>query len=130
MAEDADKTCVLVVDDDENLLELITQVLDLYGFEAHTAPDGSDALNMVKLKYYPLIISDIRMPVMTGTELLKEVRKYQADHNSKSKVILMTAYSSEEIQSNAGRLGADAFIPKPFDIQEFIKQVNQVLLST
>lgn len=121
---------ILVVDDDINLLELITQVLSLYGLSCETAENGLKALEMVKRKFYPLVVSDIRMPIMTGTELLKSIRKYQTDLPEKSKVILMTAYSTNEIVDNADELGVDDFLTKPFDITYFVGRVNEMLGKT
>ena len=121
------KRPILVVDDDHHLLELIAQMLDLQGLPCETASDGMEAMNRIRTHFYPLIISDIRMPQMNGTELLREIRTHQAKAEERSKVILMTAYSTDEIVDQAGKLGVDGFIAKPFDVSDFMGQIQKVL---
>lgn len=118
---------VLVVDDDKNLILLIKQVLEIYNINCDTAENGEEAFKMIKLNFYHLIISDIKMPHMTGTELLREVKKLQVNDNNKSKFILMTAYSTNDIITEADKMGVDNFITKPFDINQFISTVQSIL---
>ena len=117
---------ILVVDDDTILLELITQLFDLHGLSCETAKDGLEALEKIKQRFYSIVISDIRMPNMTGTELLREIRNLQSESGDKSKVILMTAYSTAEIQEKSKTMGADEFILKPFDIKDFMEKLYLV----
>ena len=117
---------ILVVDDDSILLELISQLLDLNGLSCDTAKDGLEALEKMEKQFYSLVISDIRMPNLTGTELLREIRKRQSERADKSKVILMTAYSTSEIQEQSKMLGVDEFIIKPFDINDFMDKIHLV----
>ncbi|MBN2144246.1 MAG: response regulator [Candidatus Aureabacteria bacterium] len=117
---------ILVVDDDTILLELITQLFELHGLSCETAKDGFEALEKIKQHFYSIVISDIRMPKLTGTELLQEIRNLQSASEHKTKVILMTAYSTAEIQEKSMTLGADEFIIKPFDIKDFMDKFYQV----
>ena len=119
------KPSILIVDDDVNLLELLSQILLVHDFSADKALNGAIAFNMVQAKHYDLVISDIRMPVMTGTELLDHIRNYQKDKEKKSKVFLMTAYTSAEILESAETLGADGFFDKPFDINCFLEKIRE-----
>ena len=118
---------ILIVDDDLNLLDLLSQILLLNGISADKASNGKIAFGMVQAKEYDLIISDIRMPVMTGTELLDNIRTYQKDKSKRSRVFLMSAYSSGEILENADALGADGFFNKPFDINTFLEKIREEL---
>lgn len=118
---------MLVVDDDVNLLDLIRQILELHGLACDTAEDGLAAFNKIQKRHYKLIVSDIRMPNMNGTELLKAVRNYQKSKTPKSRVVLMTAYSTAEIMEQADRLGVDDFLTKPFDIVDFVKRLRDIL---
>ena len=121
------KASILIVDDDLNLLDLLSQILLLHGFLADMACNGEIAFKMVQEKDYDLVISDIRMPVMTGTELLDHIRNYQKDKNKRSRVFLMSAYTSGEILENADALGADGFFDKPFDINSFLEKIREEL---
>lgn len=117
---------ILVVDDDELLVDLVVQILDLHGYTCEKAYDGQEGLTKALNSFYPLVISDVRMPKMTGPEFLMELRKNQAgDH--KSRFMIMTAYASEEIMDEVKKWDANAFILKPFDLQEFVKVVQKLL---
>ena len=118
---------ILVVDDDFHLLELIAQMLELQNLPCETVSNGIEAMSLIRKKFYPLIISDIRMPQMNGTDLLREIRTHQVKAPEQSKVILMTAYSTGEIVDQAGKLGVDGFIHKPFDVADFMAQIQKVL---
>ncbi len=121
------KQPILVVDDDHHLLELIVQMLELHDLTCETACDGIDAMKRIRSNFYPLIISDLRMPNMNGTTLLHEIRKHQGNVNKCSKVILMTAYSSDKIIDQITKLGVDGFINKPFDVTDFMTTIQKVL---
>ena len=119
------KPSILIVDDDLNLLELLSQILLLHGLSADKASNGEIAFKMIQAKEYNLVITDIRMPVMTGTELLDHIRNYQKDKKMRSRVFLMSAYTSGEILENADALGADGFFNKPFDINCFLEKIRE-----
>ncbi|EKD28124.1 MAG: hypothetical protein ACD_79C00422G0009 [uncultured bacterium] len=114
---------ILVVDDDPNLLELMSQILTIYEINCDTAINGEDALTKLENKFYDIIVTDIKMPVMDGTELVKNVRKIQEKSITKSTIILMTAYSTSEIIDLADKLSVTDFFTKPFDINKFVERI-------
>ncbi len=102
---------VLVVEDDDDVREYIKCELAPY-FTVKTAPNGEEALEMVRAHAIDLVVSDIRMPVMDGITLLKKLRA--DDSIFDIPFILLTAIDSVERQLEGVRFGADAYIPKPF----------------
>lgn len=105
---------LLIVDDELSMRELLERVFRREGHTVHVADNGIRALQMVRDHVYDLVLSDVRMPGLTGTELLAECRHISPE----TMVILMTAFGTIENAREAFKLGADDFIQKPFDLDE------------
>jgi len=118
------KEKILVVDDEKILLKTLDRLLSKEGYQVTTTDNSYDALDMVKKEFFDLIILDIRMPGMDGISLLKEIRKIQGD-GKKSMVIIITGYASEDVPIKAIKLGADDYIMKPFELDDFLHSVNR-----
>ena len=88
---------ILVVDDEEGARELFNTILTDEGYEVALANSGEDALTLFKNQPFHLVITDIKMPVMDGLQLLQEIRKM----GSKTDVIMVTAYARDERWSRA-----------------------------
>lgn len=114
---------VLVVDDDSDTLQLIVEVLEEDGLNAQPCSDGERALRLLKQESFDLVLADIRMPRMTGTELLFQMRNLGLD----TKVILMTAYATLETAVQAVRGDACDYMIKPFSLKELRRQVRRAL---
>lgn len=107
---------VLIVDDEEDLTWSIEQHLkkDSRHYELYSVNSGQAALDLLSQVPIDLVVSDIRMPEISGLDLLIDIReKYPA-----TKVIIMTAYGSSEIQNEASERGCFQYIEKPFEISE------------
>jgi DNA-binding response OmpR family regulator len=99
-------TRVLIVDDDQSIVRMLRLTLRISGFEVQTATNGLEALQLLERESTDAIILDLNMPVMTGEELLISMR----ERGMRTPVIV----TSGEPRCNPLRLGANAFIPKPF----------------
>jgi two-component system OmpR family response regulator len=112
---------VLIVDDTKNIRTLLTTCLELRDYEVFEAEDGKSALDLIKIKKNEinLIFLDIRMPQMSGTEVLKAIR----DIGINCPVIIMTAYATVKNAIDCTKLGAVAYLQKPFSPD----RVNSVL---
>jgi DNA-binding response OmpR family regulator len=104
---------VLVVDDEPDARELLSEFLTAKGYEVLTASNGEEALRKVKEDRPHLILLDVRMPKMNGLEVLKQVR--EIDHEVG--VIMVTAVNEEETGRQALKLGAFDYITKPLDLK-------------
>jgi CheY-like chemotaxis protein len=116
---------VLVVDDDPGALNAIKVGLMSLGYEVFTASDGEDALRIIQSSeknHEPpdLLLTDFRMPGMTGLELIKSAREFIPG----IKIILMTAYGDDHIQNQTKKLGKCGYIDKPFSPRILIRMIE------
>ena len=116
---------ILLVDDDVELTELLAELLSLEGFDVHSVHNGQDALTELELQSYDLILLDVMMPVLNGIETLKQLRqKY-------STPVLMLSARDDEIDRVLGlELGADDYLPKPFNDRELVARIKAILRRT
>ena len=116
---------VLIVDDEKDIVDLITYNLKKEGFVADSAPDGETALAKIKKGNYDLVILDLMLPGLQGIELCRILRNDTA--TSSLPVIMLTA-KGEEVDKVVGlEMGADDYITKPFSPRELVARVNAVL---
>ncbi|HHF2299168.1 TPA: response regulator, partial [Haemophilus influenzae] len=112
---------LLLVDDDIELTELLSTLLELEGFDVETANNGLEALQKLN-ESYKLVLLDVMMPKLNGIETLKEIRKV-----SNVPVMMLTA-RGEDIDRVLGlELGADDYLPKPFNDRELIARIKAIL---
>jgi two-component system phosphate regulon response regulator OmpR len=113
---------VLLVDDDEKLLKLVKEYLEGYGFHVLTLPDGSAVMKTIAAKSPDMVILDIMLPGKDGLDILKEVRtEYSVP------VIMLTAKGEDADRIVGLELGADDYLPKPFNPRELLARVRAVL---
>ena len=105
---------ILVVDDDAELCEILTEVLTRFGFEVQAAPDGQEALELLKKDGFDLVITDLDMPVIGGLTLLRKVR----EAGGEIPFIFMTGHGTVECAVEAMKCGASDFVQKPFPLAE------------
>ena len=101
---------VLVVDDTKNIRLLLTKCLEFEGFRVSVANDGRQALDMFEKESFDLAFFDIKMPFMSGTEVLRRIR----ERGIKIPVVIITAYASIKNAVECTQLGAVAYLQKPF----------------
>ena len=116
-----DKT-ILIVDDDAKLRELLDEYLASYGFEVLMLPDGVTVLKIIQLKAPDLVILDIMLPDRNGLEVLREIRMH-----SRIPVIMLTAKGEDADRIVGLELGADDYLPKPFNPRELLARIKAVL---
>lgn len=117
------KTKVLVVDDDPNLIDLLVDTLAAIGYEAISAESAKVALEVLRKGNIDLVVSDINMPDMSGIELLEEIKRT----NRFLPVMLITGIGSDSIRSRAYSSGADGFLAKPFRIGTIESEIGRML---
>jgi phosphate regulon transcriptional regulator PhoB len=116
---------ILVVDDERDILELVRLQLSQAGFRVQTATDGRQALETARRNPPDLIILDLMLPLMAGTEVARELR---TGDKTRSIPILMLTARGEEVDRVVGfELGADDYVVKPFSPRELILRVQAIL---
>ena len=112
---------ILVVDDELMMRKLVEKILSRDGFQVTLAADGNEALTVLAQKKVDIVISDIKMPGMTGFELLQKIKREYPT----TAVIMMTAYGDTYSVKDALLLGADEYVTKPFRSQEIALMVER-----
>ena len=112
---------ILLVDDDAELTDLLSQLLELEGFEVNVVRNGREALTALD-RTYDLVLLDVMMPVLNGIETLQQIRK-----NFSTPVIMLTARGDEIDRIVGLELGADDYLPKPFNDRELIARIKAIL---
>lgn len=110
---------LLVVDDEETLRSVVSQVLSADGFSVSEAASGEEALAAFRAGSHQLVITDIRMGGMSGIELLNEIK----EHNPDTQVVIMTSHASLDSALTALRAGAYDYLVKPFESLDLISAV-------
>ena len=113
---------LLMIDDDRELCEMVAEYMQPEGFKVETVHNGEQGLERAKSAQYALILLDVMLPGMSGFDLLRRLRA-----SSNVRVLLLTA-RGEEVDRIVGlEIGADDYLPKPFDPRELILRINNIL---
>ena len=119
---DNDRKRILVVEDDEEMRSLLKDFIEAEGFEADSVSNGSEAFRKLVREPFDLVITDIRMPGLTGLDILPGIKKLQPE----APVIVITAFGSEEIQRKAFEKGANAYLEKPIHFQKLTTLIHDM----
>ena len=113
-------TKVLVVDDDKEFCTSMTDILEAKGYDVESENSGQAAIAKVKEKSFDVILMDIKMPAMNGVEAFKKIKEI----SPRTAVIMVTAYSLEDLIKEALREGVFGVLRKPLDIDKLIEQIE------
>jgi len=116
------KSRILMIEDDLELAEILTEYLEQFDFEIITEDDPFKALSILKLEPFNLVILDLTLPGMDGLEVCEEIRKRQD-----IPIIISSARSDVADKVHALELGADDYLPKPYDPRELEARIHSVL---
>jgi DNA-binding NtrC family response regulator len=113
---------ILVVDDEPGMVSSLQDLLEDYGHIVETADSGYEALDRIKETSYSFVLMDVRMPGINGVETLRKIK--QIDPNCT--VVMMTAYSLDELLAEAIELGAYSVFYKPLNIEKLVDVIQEV----
>lgn len=116
-----DSTSILIVDDEKNMRLTLKAILLKEGYQVTTAATGEEAINLCGKNSYDAVLMDVRMPGLGGVDAFRRIRRHQEG----VRVILMSAYSVEDLKRQALDEGAVAFLPKPLDLQLIIHLLKE-----
>jgi len=116
---------ILVVDDEKDIVDLITYNLEGEGFTVIKAYDGESALDLVKTKKPDLVVLDLMLPGIRGLDVCKFIRKNP--ETELLPIIMLTAMTNHMDRIIGFELGADDYIPKPFNVKELIARIRAVI---
>jgi two-component system KDP operon response regulator KdpE len=113
---------ILVVDDEPAILRVLIRNLSAHGFQVHAAETGADALRLHQEVRPDLLILDLGLPDVDGTEVIRRVRKTAA-----TPIIVLSVREAEQDKVSALNLGADDYLTKPFGVEELLARVRVAL---
>ena len=118
---------ILIIEDNRELRENTAEILELANYETITAENGKTGIDLALRDQPDLIISDITMPELDGYDVLKVLRKYI--RLKKTPFIFLTARSEKADKKKGEELGADAYLIKPYDIDELLQIISEKLAN-
>jgi response regulator RpfG family c-di-GMP phosphodiesterase len=121
--EQTESARILVVDDERVIREILAEFLSLEGFSVHTVEDGEKALTELRLRPYDLLITDLKMPRLSGLQLLERIEAERLGVLT----VLMTGFGTVETAIEAMKKGAYDYLLKPFKVEEVIHVVERAL---
>jgi two-component system, OmpR family, alkaline phosphatase synthesis response regulator PhoP len=114
---------ICVVEDEVSILEMVRLNLELEGYQVQTYSDGKIALDAIQADhFFDLLILDIMLPSLNGLDICKEVRK-----NSKVPILILSAKGTTTDRIHGLKLGANDYLPKPFDLEELLLRVQNLI---
>src|SRR5216117_1026239 len=113
---------VLVIDDDAELCQLVTRFLSREGFEISWAPTGAVGIQRALAEDYSMIMLDVMMPDTDGFDVLRRIRQH-----SRTPVLMLTARGDTHDRIRGLEMGADDYLPKPFDPAELVARIRAIL---
>ncbi len=116
---------VLLVDDTLHILEELRDILEMEGFEVDTAIDAREGLTKLGAKIPDLVITDLRMPKMSGMEFLAEIKKTESYKDLP--VIILSANAEKENIDKAKELKASGYLKKPCSVEDLLDAINNVI---
>ncbi len=119
------KTRILVVDDEPNIVQTLQDRLEMNDYEVFTATNGKDGLEAAIQNRPDIILLDVIMPMMDGHEMLETLRK--EPEGKEVSVIMLTARSQMQDIARANACGIEDYIVKPFDLSELLEKIENVL---
>lgn len=119
-----ERSSVLVVDDEPQVVWVLQFSLEAEGYTTFSARDGAQALEVIDLFHPSVMLLDIMMPTLDGWAVLEELEQLPVDQ--RPRVIIVSALSSLRDRARASELGADAFVPKPFNVDDLIEVLHDL----
>ena len=115
---------ILICEDNPMAMKTLTVVLEREGFIADVAEDGNEGMELLQKNDYDLLVIDIHLPYRSGLELIKYVR---SDQGKDTPVIILSAFSDNQMQRQAGELGINSYIVKPFNPIDLVTRIKSIL---
>jgi CheY-like chemotaxis protein len=120
---------ILVVDDDEDIRDLITYILNSSGFQVISAIDGISALLQIEHHQPDLALLDVMLPGLSGLEVLQRIRNSQDGHTRQMPVVMLSALANKANPEVDQTLGVTKFLAKPFQSADLLELVSTILTA-
>jgi len=115
---------VMIIEDDEEMRSLLRDFFEEEGFETDSVSNGIDALEKLSENHFDLVITDIRMPGLTGLDILPTIRRLKPE----TPIIAMTAYGSDDVRRRSLERGATTYLEKPIILSKLRRLIREMVL--
>jgi len=115
---------IMIIEDDEEMRSLLKDFFEEEGFETDSVSNGVDALRMLSKDHFDLVITDIRMPGLTGLDILPRIRRLKPE----TPIIVMTAYGSDDVRRRSLERGATIYLEKPIHLSKLRTVIREMVL--
>jgi DNA-binding response OmpR family regulator len=115
---------IMIIEDDEEMRSLLKDFFEEEGFETDSVSNGVDALRMLSKDHFDLVITDIRMPGLTGLDILPRIRSLKPE----TPIIVMTAYGSDDVRRRSLERGATTYLEKPIHLSKLRTVIREMVL--
>jgi two-component system alkaline phosphatase synthesis response regulator PhoP len=122
------KASILVVDDDPEIVTMLSTRLGKRGYQVTTAPDGNKALELAKQQKFDVVLLDVMMPGKSGWEVARALK--QDPLTQDTKIVMVSAIGEKTNEITAPIYGADAHVDKPFEFEELERVIAHLLLGS
>ena len=119
------KQKILIVEDDPDIMRILSQTLSAAGFQVVQAYGGQDAINKVRAQMPDLVLTDLAMPKVSGVQVIEKIKEDPVTR--RIPVLAVTAYVWDPLAQSAGRAGCDGYLAKPFTAKQLLQEVYKVL---
>ncbi len=116
---------IMIIEDDEEMRSLLVDFFEEKGFETDSVSNGADALRKLSKDHFDLVITDIRMPGLTGLDILPRMRRLKPE----TPIIVMTAYGSGDVRRRSLEAGATAYLEKPIPLSKLRTLIREEVLQ-
>jgi CheY-like chemotaxis protein len=114
---------VLVIDDDEEMRSLLRELMQEEGYEVESVDSGPEAFRRIEKQDFDLIVTDIRMPGLSGLDILEGLRRLQPF----APVIVITAFGGNNVRRKAFEKGARAYLEKPIHVSDLLMLMGEII---
>ncbi len=119
------KQKILIVEDDPDIMRILSQTLSSAGFHVVPAYGGEDAINKVRVQMPDLVLTDLAMPKVSGVQVIEKIKEDPTTRQIP--VLAVTAYVWDPLAQSAGRAGCDGYLAKPFTAKQLLQEVYKFL---
>ena len=115
---------IMIIEDDEEMRSLMKDFFEEEGFETDSASNGVDGLRILSKDHFDLVITDIRMPGLTGLDILPRIRRLKPE----TPIIVITAYGSNDVRRRSLERGATTYLEKPIHLSKLRTVIREMVL--
>ena len=116
-------TTLVIVDDEAGIVEEVKSFFQEEGYQVYTADSGEQGIKVIRRRKPDIVLIDMKLPDISGIEVLKATKEI----SPQSKIIVITGYVDQALIDQAEKLGRDAFLPKPFDLETLKREVTRLI---